>query len=57
MKKDYQKPEVEKIDMVVEHFLATSPNDNQIPIGGEGSGTDPDAAGSRRGEWGNVWSK
>ena len=50
MKKQYSKPEAVSVNFVVSNFLATS--GNKIPVTPE---VKPSAAGSSRGEWGNLW--
>ena len=57
MKKEYIKPNVAALYVVVESMLALSDNrenmgSNEIP-----GGPDDFNAGANRGEWGNLWKK
>lgn len=52
MKKNYLKPEVVSMNVVVEAMIASSP-ENGGHIGG--GNLPPIPADERRGEWGNVW--
>ena len=54
MKKKYSKPEAVSVNFVVSNFLATS--DNKIPVNPNPEEVKPSAAGSSRGEWGNLWN-
>ena len=55
MKKNYFKPEVVSVNVVVEAMIATS-NGRPEEGGSIGGGSlPPIPANERRGEWGNVW--
>ena len=50
MKKEYFKPVTVTVELTVENFMLN--DSNRIPVGGQDK---PSAAGSSRGEWGNLW--
>ena len=52
MKKKYFTPEVIEVELGTISMLATS--DNRLPVDQDGP-KNPSAAGSSRGEWGNLW--
>ena len=54
MKKDYLKPEVVEMGISCEVIMQAT---SQIPVVPGGDGSEPDLAGGKRGEWGNVWGK
>lgn len=49
MRKDYMRPEVEEVNVVVAPLLTLSES------GDRGDDSIPEAAGDRRGSWGDVW--
>ena len=56
MKKNYFKPEVSAVDIVIENFILGG---SEI-IGGDNNESDDQdnwATNRNRGEWGNVWGK
>lgn len=61
MKKVYQKPEIEILELELNSIIATSisSDDNDGPIGNGGeSGGGMEAESNRhRGEWGNLWAE
>lgn len=52
MKKEYFKPVTVTVELAIESFMLN--DSNRIPVGG-GDDFKPSAAGSSRGEWGNLW--
>ena len=58
MKKNYFKPEVSAVDIILENFMleASAGGGSIIPGGSDKPGGDGDFANRNRGEWGNVWA-
>lgn len=52
MKKEYFKPVTVTVELTVESFMLN--DSNSIPVV-PGDEVKPSAAGSSRGEWGNLW--
>ena len=57
MKKEYIKPNVAALYVVVESMLALSDNRENMGSNETPGGPDDFNAGAGRGEWGNLWNK
>lgn len=58
MKKVYQKPEIEILELELNSIIATSISSEEEGIGNGGEGGGMEADGNRhRGEWGNLWAE
>ena len=54
MKKNYFKPEVVVVDVVIDNIM----QETSVPVSGGNAGSgDPEETKGSRGEWGNVWGK
>ena len=54
MKKNYFKPEVVVVDVVIDNIMQIT----STPVGGDNAGSGfPEESNKHRGEWGNVWGK
>ena len=57
MKKEYIKPDVVALYVVVESMLALSDNRENMGSNETPGGPDDFNAGAGRGEWGSLWNK
>lgn len=59
MKKVYQKPEIEILELELNSIIATSisTDDGSIGNGGESGGGMEAESNRHRGEWGNLWAE
>ena len=51
MKKNYFKPEVVVVDVVIDNIMQST----SVPVGGDAGSGFPEESKGSRGEWGNVW--
>ena len=58
MKKVYQKPEIEILELELNSIIATSisTDDGSIGNGGDSEGGKEAESNRHRGEWGNLWA-
>ena len=59
MKKVYQKPEIEILELELNSIIATSisTDDGSVGNGGESGGGMEAESNRHRGEWGNLWAE